>query len=236
MLFKRAPRALLLVSLSCAFGASARAEEKKPGFCRPGSAVAAKAADCEENSVFAAQAKECREALGQEVARASGALAKLIGQGGAGSQSGNFGATAKDYGTSAAELTRLIGLATLAAADLDSYLDWVVLPEDVDNPEIAGNDMQKYAESIGCFGNNVKAIRGEIEAVNGMRAQLEAARAASGALGATAGKAGESIKASPAPAAPAATGGVKQAGPPDDFKGAYRPGQSDISGTEDKKK
>lgn len=218
-----------LLALALASAGPARAEEK-PSFCRPGKAVAAKANDCDDNKVFAAQAKECREALGQEVSRGSAGLAKLIGQGGAGSQSANFGATAQDYGTSAAELTRLIGVATLAAADLDSYLDWVVLPEDVDNPEVAGDDMQKYAESVDCFGNAVRAIRGEISAVNQMRTQLEAARAASGALGATAAKAGASVGAGPV-AAPTETGGKKSDAPKTDFPGDHRPGQSDISGT-----
>lgn len=232
MLFRsKAVAASLLIS----FTAPAHAEEKKPGFCRPATSVATKVNDCEENNVFAGQAKECREALGGEVNKASGALAKLIGQSGAGSQSANFSATAKDYGTSAAELTRLIALATVAAADLDSYLDWVVLPEDVDNPEIAGNDMQKYAESIGCFGNNVKAIRDEINNVNAMRAQLEAARAASAALGGGAAKAGEGIKATTS-LHPAPEPAGKQAVTPTAPGGDYRPAQSDISGTKEQKK
>jgi len=225
--------ALLLSALLAP--ATAIAEDKKPFFCRPATTVGGKVNDCEGNGVFANQAKECREALSRMVEQTSGSLAKAIGQSGAGSQCANFGSTAKDYGTSAAELTKLIGFATLAAADLDSYLDYVVLPEDVDNPDLSGNHMQKYAESIACFGDNVRAIRAEIGTVNGMRTQLEATRTAAAAFGATAANRGEAIKAGTLAPAPE-TGGKHSAVPSASYKGEDKARRSDISGTEDEKK
>ncbi|RYZ95415.1 MAG: hypothetical protein EOP11_24955 [Proteobacteria bacterium] len=220
---------VLILALLLSHAPIARAAEPL-SFCRPAGAVGAKVNDCEENKTFLTQAEECREALAKEVARGSAGLAALIGKGAADSQSANFSSTVKDYGTSAAELSRLIAVAILAAKDLDSYLDWVVLPEEVDNPDIAGPDMQKYADSVACYGENVKGIKNEIAKVVAMQGQLEAARVASGALGAAAGISGTGIRANEA--APAQTpGGKPSAAPTTDFKGDYQPGLSDISGT-----
>ncbi|RZA09837.1 MAG: hypothetical protein EOP11_00345 [Proteobacteria bacterium] len=221
--------ALLLNSTGPAFAADPLT------FCRPAASVGAKVNDCEENKIFLAQAGECREALAKEVAKGSASLAAIIGKGGADSQGANFSSTAKDYGASAAELTRLIAVAVLAAKDLDSYLDWVVLPEEVDNPDIAGPDMQKYADSVACYGENVRGIKAEIAKVVSMQGQLEAARAASGSFGAAAAASGTNIRASQTAPAPV-TGGKTSAAPAANFKGDYSPGLSDISGTKDQPK
>lgn len=226
---------MLISGLLCS--APARAEAQPTSYCRPGKRILEKVDHCEGNALYVRQAKECREALEKDVARTSKSLEKLLAGGGEGSQSANFAATVKDYGTSGAQLDHLILLATLAAKDVGAYQDFVVQPEDIENPDIAGSDPQKFADSVPCYADTMKGLKENLSLLEKMKAQLVAARAATASFGGQAAKRQDAIQASPADGAAATTPAGKAAAPAGGFTTRQKnPNQSDVSGTEEVKK
>lgn len=225
-----------LLALSFSLPEKARAEPQPTSYCRPGKRILEKVDHCEDNAIYVRQAKECREALEKDVARTSAGLQKLLAGGGEGSQSANFAAALKDYGTTGAQLDQLILLATLAARDVAAYEDFVAHPEDIENPDIAGSDPQKFADSVPCYADTMKGIKENAGLLEKMKAQLIAARAATASLGGQSGKRQEAIQAGPA-SGPSASEGAKAVTPAAGFTTRQKdPNQSDISGTKDVKK
>jgi hypothetical protein len=142
-------------------------EKKKLVFCANPQAILREVDDCEQNNKFLKGATKCADDLEAQVKTAGSLLAQVYKSADKGeNQAKNFGASNTDYKVSSATLRYLIAIHERAVQDIRKYKNYLVQPEDVDNPDIAGSNPQEFADSVNCFGyskDSLDAIAGIVD-------------------------------------------------------------------------
>lgn len=204
------------------------------GPCVSGARIFAQTQHCEENGAYVKQAETCRTQLEKEVARVSERLKlSLLSTTGAAAQSAQLGQSVQDYAATVAQLDRLILLSGAAIKDVNGYLDVVVLPEDIENPEITGGNPQRFADSVPCYSDTVKGINAEIAKLTKIQNELKASRKQSADHAATSSASQGGLTGTVNEAASAPVPATKGQGAGASVKrGSSSQGASDISGTE----
>jgi hypothetical protein len=132
---------------------------------------------CEDNGKYIQQAVDCQKRFRSDIGLFAQALkVSLSGNTGA-KQNQNFSAAVSDYHFSTGQLDFLILLAEQAKTDVSSYKNWVVQPEDIDNPDIAP-DPEAFARSVPCYHETLQALEAVGKSFDSMKNDLLVAKRA----------------------------------------------------------
>ena len=204
--------------------------------CADPARVLAKASDCFDNEHLSEAAIECVEGFeasvkaattGMSAAQAKAAAASKDSQA-ARQQNANV-----DYKLSAATLTALLASARAAKAETEVYFKSVLEPEDADEPEITGDDIDAFLNEEACYKDNRDVIQSVLDTFDEHIANLEKAKAASQDLGSGAASNRDEMN-NVVPGQGVQLSTPAQPGP--GFKGQDERRDSDITGTERLKK
>jgi hypothetical protein len=216
-----------LLSVSFAIPAQAR-------FCHSPQELESRVETCEENAYYAEAAVLCVEAFKKKVDKVAGTTARALDKSIAkmvDAQDKNFDTTGKGYQASEAALSDLIKEGEARLAEADAYLDQVVFPEDAG--EGGGDASEDLNQSI-CYKRNTDVIGLVKKDFTRKLNELKAARTAAASLRGVSDGRETKLGAGSAKPAKVESGKDTNLKLPS-YKGEDKRGQSDISGTEDKK-
>lgn len=205
--------------------------------CADPAQVLARASDCYDNEYVSEAAVSCIEGFEASVKAATAGMSAAqaaAGKASKDSQSARQQNANTDYKLSEATLNALLASARAARAETQVYFKNVLEPEDADEPEITGGDIDAFLNDEACYKDNRDVIQSVLDTFDEHIANLEKAKAASQSLGAGAADyrddlnnvmPGQGVQPGTAPADPGAS-----------FKGQDQRRDSDITGTERLKK
>ena len=229
-----------LVWIFAAFAAvhAHAAEEKKPGvkfvehFCRPGEEILNTTTSCMDNRAFVDEADSCLDRLHDEAERVSKGMAAGFSKDATAAQTSKFSASNDDYKFAAATFADLILLTNQVMDEVDSYADYVNLPEDIMNDEVTGGDPEGYAAKHPCYAETQESIDGVMEDLGDMLQEFTDGKTASDAAAASSAsrRTGLDVNASTPGAAVPAHGMGVGSGIPNAPAGTPKSGASDITG------
>lgn len=240
---------LLPLVLATALTAPARAAEN---MCASLAKIQNQQESCDDNSQLSAAAETCLRGFKKRVDAEQPRLQKLLLKNTAGALTDKSGATARQeesealsasaYDTTVKALDDLILKGTLARAEVEAYRRNLVWPfiwsegafGGAPRPDPDDPDVHKAIDEEFCYGEHSDIIIDARNDFDKMLNELKASRAAAATMQAQ--STGHETNLKGTLGAPAATGGKKSAAPGTNYKGNYRPGQSDISGTKEEEK
>ena len=222
---------VLAASLIASFPASASAR-----LCADPERVLAKASDCFDNEYISEAAIECVEGFEASVKAATAGMSAAQAKAGAASKDSQAARQQNanvDYRLSAATLTSLLASARAARAETEVYFKSVLEPEDADEPQITGSDIDAFLNEEACYKDNRDVIQSVLDTFDEHIANLEKAKASSQDLGSgAAANRDEMNNMAPGQGVQPSTAAQSGAG----FKGQDERRDSDITGTERLKK
>jgi hypothetical protein len=164
---------------------------KKPGvkfvehFCRPGEEILDSTKSCTDNRVFVDEADDCLDRLHDEAARVSKGMAAGFSKDATSAQTSKFSSSNEDYKYASATFADLITLTNQVMDEVDSYADYVNLPEDIMNDEVTGGDADAYAAQHPCYAETQDSIDSVMDDLGDMLQEFTDGKTASDAAAAT---------------------------------------------------
>jgi hypothetical protein len=164
---------------------------KKPGvkfvehFCRPGEEILDSTKSCMDNRVFVDEADKCLDRLHEEAQRVSKGMASGFAKDATAAQSNKFSSSNEDYVYAAATFADLIMLTNQVMDEVDSYADFVNLPEDIMNDEVTNGDADAYAAQHPCYAETQDSIDSVMDDLGDMLQEFTDGKTASDAAAAT---------------------------------------------------
>ncbi len=159
-------------------------------YCDSPAVLNKKVKDCNDNEIFAGAAVECLEKFEKAVGVGKAAVTKGMAakaKASHASQSDKQKNSMLDYALSAASLDALIKLGEQAQTETAKYYDSVVWPEDFDEPQVTGPDLDAFLNSDPCYKDNRDLIANVLEDFDSQLNQLREARDAAKTLEKAAG-------------------------------------------------
>jgi hypothetical protein len=146
----------VLLLLQMFFVGKASADSKsQPAFpqyyCRQGEDILAHTTGCMDNRVFVDEADACLSRLKAEVSGATKSMKAGFSQDATSKQRDKFSASVQDYAAASAMLAKLIVLTDQVEDEVDSYADFVNLPEDTMSDDVTGGDEEAYVQMFPCY-------------------------------------------------------------------------------------
>lgn len=157
------------------------AEKKLPGLCASLKSVDAQVRDCEDNDVFSQAAVACLRRLEKEIKDAkaslglSEAVQSVVGQS---AQAKMFSAAGTNYADAGRKLDRLLQMGAQSIQEVMGYRQRIAWPEDWDEPEAVGNDLDAYLASSSCYQDAKKNLEGVVASMDEHMRSLAQARLA----------------------------------------------------------
>lgn len=184
-------RLSLIVASFTSVGALAADATKKNGvkfvehFCKPGDEILDGTKSCMDNRVFVDEADACLDRLHAEAQRVSKGMAVNFSKDATAAQTNKFSSSVEDYKYAAATFADLITLTNQVMDEVDSYQDYVNLPEDIMNDEVTGGNAEAYAAQHPCYAETQESLDSVQDDLSDMLAEFTAGKAASEAAAAT---------------------------------------------------
>ncbi len=127
-------------------------------YCSPGEEILYSTKGCLDNQVFIDQADDCLDRLRAQISKSTAGMKAAFSQDATSRQKGKFNASAIDYAAASATLTDLISLTDQVQDEVDSYADFVNLPEDTMNDEATGGDPESYVAKFPCYSETRQSL------------------------------------------------------------------------------
>lgn len=137
--------------LSLILGLVISAGQAEAGYCKSAAEIDAGVSSCEDNPLYATQAKLCLAELEREVKSTTATLAAAMQANQGGKQDKSLDSSKKDYRASEAALHQLLLRTQGTLREVEEYKKGVVFPEDFENDEVVGNDVEGFLRSEPCF-------------------------------------------------------------------------------------
>jgi hypothetical protein len=183
------------LALLVTFGPPAWAESAKPtgkprivfeeNFCRPGEEILDHTGGCSDNRVFVDEADACLDRLQSVADRLGKGMKTGFSKDEIEKQTGKLGASHEDYVYASQTLGDLSRLTDQVMDEVDSYADYVNLPEDTLNDEITGGDEEGYAEMHPCYSETRDSLDEILDDLEDMKQEFDDAKKVADAAAAT---------------------------------------------------
>jgi len=212
---------------------------KKPGikipenFCRPGQEILEATTGCLDNRLFVDEADACLDRLEAEADRVSKGMKAGFSKDATAAQTGKFSSSSEDYQYAALTFDDLAKLTDQVMDEIDSYSDYVNLPEDSLNDELTGGDMDAYAEKHPCYSETQDSIQSVMEDLGDMKKEFLEGKTKSEAAAASADGRRSNLDVNQSGSVPGGAHNLKsagQSGPAVVPGGTPKSGSSDITG------
>ena len=122
------------------------------------------------------EAEACLEKLEAEANRISSQMAKGFNKNDVSLQAAKFDASKQDYQYTVQTFDDLIKLTNQVMDEVDSYADYVNLPEDTYNNEVNGGDPEHYAEMHPCYSETRDSIDSVLDDLEDMKKDFQKGR------------------------------------------------------------